>query len=213
MTPIFHHNVPNNLIQISDGVSDYLDTISNYTTDYGSAPPSLPVGGFERIYQPNTRHVINTSTGPVGGDVPWAAGDSIIGDIGAIISAKGARLAAAAAAEEAAAEQAEAEAIANAAIPPRIVASALNIVVSNFDIAAVQGNFNIGGVLYLGVGQYMLLFAAPQSDDSYFAVIAGGAPCMGIIEKSTDYLIIDARAEVGGANVDPAQFGIQIFRV
>lgn len=222
MEPIFHHNVANDQVVVCDGVNRYVDTVANYTHDTGgAAPPALPPAANERIYQPGKRHTI-MADGELysGGPMPWNDGDAIVESVEGLLSEKAARVAAAEAQREAdeeaarqAAEAAQEEVRINAAIAPKIVAAALNVEVSNFDIASVRGIFNIGAALYLGVGQYMLLFAASQPDDGYYAVITGGAPCMSISEKSQDYLIIDARAEVGGDNVDPAQFSIQIFRV
>lgn len=98
-------------------------------------------------------------------------------------------------------------------MPPRLVASALSVAVAGEDVAAVEGVFGLAAAAYLDVGLYMLFFLTPQPDTEYFAVINGGAPCMNVFEKSTDYLIIEAKAAVDGIAVDPAQFGVQIFRI
>lgn len=98
------------------------------------------------------------------------------------------------------------------ALPPRLVASALNISISSADIASVEGVYGLAGAIYLDTGAYMLLFLNSQPDASYFAVISGGAPCMIVIEKDVDYLIIGATESAGGTPVDPAQFSVQVFR-
>ena len=105
----------------------------------------------------------------------------------------------------------------NAAEPgttaPRMIASALNITVADGDVAAVDGVFGLAAAAYLDVGLYMLLFLNSQPDAEYFAVINGGAPCMAVSEKGADYLMIEAKAAVGGDTVDPGQFSVQIFRI
>jgi hypothetical protein len=96
---------------------------------------------------------------------------------------------------------------------PHLIASALNITVADGDVAAVDGVFGLAAAAYLGTGFYMLVFLAAQPDADYFAVINGGAPCMAMSEKGVDYLMIEAKAAVGGAAVDPDQFSVQIFRI
>lgn len=98
-------------------------------------------------------------------------------------------------------------------MPPRLVASALNINVANGDVASVEGVFGFAGAVYLGTGLYMLLFLASQPDTNFFSVISGGAPCMLPDEKDVDYVIIRATDAAGGVPVDPSQFSVQVFRV
>lgn len=97
-------------------------------------------------------------------------------------------------------------------VPPRLVASALNIQVANGDVASLAGAFNLGGAIYLGVGQYMLLFLAPQPDADYFPLVTGSAPNFTIAEKATDYLIVHAMTDSPGVSIDPASFSVQVFR-
>jgi hypothetical protein len=97
--------------------------------------------------------------------------------------------------------------------PPKLIASALNIIVSGNEIVSVEGIYGLAGAIYLDVGQYMLLFMEPQLDTEFFAVIGGGAPCMSTVEKGLDYLIIQAASAPGGDLVDATQFNVQIFRV
>jgi hypothetical protein len=96
--------------------------------------------------------------------------------------------------------------------PPRLVASAFNINVAGGDIPSIDGVFNIAAAIYLGVGQYMVLFLTSQPDGGYFVAITGGAPCMTLTEKNVDYVMVEARAAVGGDPVDPTQFGLQVYR-
>ena len=99
-------------------------------------------------------------------------------------------------------------------IAPRLIASALSVNIIDGDVASVDGIYGLAGAIYLGVGQYMLLFLAPQPDANFYAVIGGGAPCMSSAAKDVDYLIVTATdAAVGGQPVDAAQFNVQIFRV
>jgi hypothetical protein len=95
--------------------------------------------------------------------------------------------------------------------PPRLIGS-LNVTVSGGDVVAVEGAFNLLGALYLGVGEYMALFSAAEPDTEYFAQPIGGAPCMEIAEKGTDYLIVRALDAVGGNPVDPSQFAVFVYR-
>lgn len=97
-------------------------------------------------------------------------------------------------------------------VPPKLIASAMNIDVAGGDIAGVQGIFGLAGAIYLDVGNYMLLFIESQPDLEFFAIVSGGAPCMATGEKNSDYLIILATDAPGGAPVDPAQFNVQVFR-
>jgi hypothetical protein len=95
---------------------------------------------------------------------------------------------------------------------PRLVASAFNINVAGGDIPSIDGVFNIAAAIYLGVGQYMVLFLASQPDGGYFVAITGGAPCMTLTEKNVDYVMVEAHTAVGGDPVDPTQFGLQVYR-
>lgn len=97
-------------------------------------------------------------------------------------------------------------------VPPRLVASALSIVVDNGDVAAVEGSYNLVGAAYMDVGTYLVLFMTEQPDTEYYVQINGGAPCMEITDKGTDYIIVTAKDAVGGAAVDPSQFGVQVYR-
>lgn len=97
--------------------------------------------------------------------------------------------------------------------PPVLVASALSITVSNGDISGVDGAFNLVAAIYLDVGQYMLLFLAPQPDASYFALVSGSAPNFTIAEQTADYIIIQAMTDSPGSPIDPERFSVQVFRM
>ncbi|QDM27011.1 hypothetical protein FNL56_13475 [Tardiphaga sp. vice304] len=98
-------------------------------------------------------------------------------------------------------------------IAPQLIASALSVNIVDGDVASVDGIFGLAGAIYLGVGQYMLLFLTSQPDTNFYAVIGGGAPCMSSAEKDVDYLTITATDAAGGQPVDAAQFNVQIFRI
>lgn len=96
--------------------------------------------------------------------------------------------------------------------PPRVVASALAIQIANSDVSDLSGAFNLGGAIYLDVGQYMLLFITPQPDANYFAVVTGSAASLSVSEQTEDYLIVQA-SDGAGAPYDPARMSVQIFRM
>lgn len=96
--------------------------------------------------------------------------------------------------------------------PPRLIASALNIAVSNGDIASISGAFNLVAAIYLDVGQFMLLFLTPQPDANYFPLVTGSAPSFTIADQTADYLIVNAMTDSPGIAIDPANFSVQVFR-
>lgn len=98
-------------------------------------------------------------------------------------------------------------------LPPRMVAAAFNLAIADGDVTQIGGAFNLIAVLYLDVGQYMLLFLEPEQDTDYFAQPIGGAPCMTVSEKGADYLIVEARDAPGGNYIDPETFNIQVYRI
>lgn len=97
--------------------------------------------------------------------------------------------------------------------PPALVASVFDVLVANGDVQSISAAFNLVAAIYLDVGQYMLLFLTPQTDVGFYAVVNGGAPYMCVIEKTTDYITVQALDAINGLPVDPAQFSVQVFRV
>jgi hypothetical protein len=91
-------------------------------------------------------------------------------------------------------------------IPPRCIAAAFGLQVSDGDISNIDGAFNIIAALYLDVGQYMLLFCVPEPDANYFAQASGDA-LFSVTEKSTDYVTVST----GGADVQ--SFNVQVYRI
>lgn len=77
-------------IRIRSGDQEYVDTLANFTVDFGSSPPSLPAGCAERIYEPGRRHALNDAAGHTvaGGPRNWGFGDQVIAVIADLIGAK-----------------------------------------------------------------------------------------------------------------------------
>lgn len=98
------------------------------------------------------------------------------------------------------------------AVPPVLVAAALNINVADNDITGIEGMFNIAGAVYLDVGTYMLVFTESQLDDAYFAIITG-APAAAMTSRATDVFVIETFASIGGEHIDPPQTSVQIYRI
>ena len=108
--------------------------------------------------------------------------------------------------------QAYTQPVAPGTVAPRLIASAFNIAVDNGDVAEMTGVFNLVAAIYLDVGQYMLLFIEPQPDADYFAVVSGDAPCLRVVDRQADYLIIESREAVGGNSVDAGMISVQAYR-
>jgi len=102
--------------------------------------------------------------------------------------------------------------VAPGTVPPRLVASAFGITIAGGDVTEMSGVFNLVAAIYLDVGQYMLLFIEPQADADYFGVVSGDAPCLRVVDRQADYLIIEARDAVGGNFVDANLISVQAYR-
>lgn len=97
-------------------------------------------------------------------------------------------------------------------VPPRLIASAFGITIAGGDVTDMSGVFNLVAAIYIDVGQYMLLFIEPQPDADYFAVVSGDAPCLRVVDRQVDYLVIEARDAVAGNYVDAGLISVQAYR-
>jgi hypothetical protein len=100
-------------------------------------------------------------------------------------------------------------------VPPRIVAAALDMVVTpeSWDISNSNGMFNIVAAMYLDVGTYWMFFTNPEADSNYFGVITGADVAqITITDRSTDYFAIEAR-DGSGVLTDTRKLSVQIVRI
>jgi hypothetical protein len=73
----------------------YIDTETNFATDFGETVPALPAGADDRTYEPGKRHAITDCFSIIeAGPLPWAAGDRYIANVQAGLDAQAARRAA-----------------------------------------------------------------------------------------------------------------------
>lgn len=96
--------------------------------------------------------------------------------------------------------------------PPTLIATAFGVTVANGDVTEIKGAFNVAAALYLGVGQYMLLFLNPLPD-GYFVTIHGDVAAMEVVEHEPDYVTVEARNAVGGSPTEAARFDVQIYTI
>jgi hypothetical protein len=101
-----------------------------------------------------------------------------------------------------------------AGAPPALVAAAFNLTVSaDAGVESVEAMFNVLGAMYLGVGQYMMLFAEPQPDSGYSPLLTGGdGALLNVTDKAVDAFTIEART-ASGDYVEPSRFSFQVFRI
>ena len=84
-----------NGVGVYQGNSFYYDTRANFQLDNGAPAPALPAGMDQQVYEKGVRHAYNKNNSTVGGGpLPWPAGDTIIGNCSALLTAKAAREAA-----------------------------------------------------------------------------------------------------------------------
>lgn len=96
--------------------------------------------------------------------------------------------------------------------PPRLIACAMGVTVNGGDIASIDAAFNLVAAIYLDIGQYMLLFLNPQPDAVYQPLVTGAAVRFSVIEKTSDYLIVEASDGVGAPSDAPV-FNVQVYRM
>ncbi len=84
---------PEGSILVRNGATIYRDTLANFTADHGSAPPALPQGALQQLYEPGKRHFYADADGVVGGgDMSWAWGDAVIAACDDLLVAQAERL-------------------------------------------------------------------------------------------------------------------------
>lgn len=187
----------------------YADSVANFELDMIEIAliddlGELPEGATERIYVQNVRHAINGDDGTIaGGPVPWQFGDAAIAAVAALLVAQTARRAI---------PPTPPVVPDPGLIPPKLIAAALSISIANGDVASVDGAFNLVGAIYLGVGQYMLLFAVPPADTNYFIVMNDGGKLLTVSDKQTDYITIESRDVIGGPLTEASNIAIQVFK-
>jgi len=99
-----------------------------------------------------------------------------------------------------------------AALAPQMIAAAFNLMIADGDVSSVEAMFNVLAVLYVDVGQYMIMLIDPQPDDGYSPLLLGeDGALMRVVEKGVDYMNVESRNS-GGQFVDPPSFSLQVFR-
>ena len=79
-------------VWVRSGGRHYSETLENFTADFGEAPPPLPDGALDRVYDPGRRHALHGAEGVLhGGELPWGFGDRAIAAIDGLLAAKAAR--------------------------------------------------------------------------------------------------------------------------
>lgn len=73
--------------------SVYIDTLVNFSKDYGVPAPDLIEGAAEELYEPGVRHFYAASDGVMGGgDDPWDWGDAVVDGISNLLVAQQVRI-------------------------------------------------------------------------------------------------------------------------
>jgi|SRR5215469_4882825 len=89
---MFHDHVINDTVRVVAGNQAYMDTHTNFAADHGATVPDLPAGVIERIYEPGIRHAISDGSSVIdAGPMPWAFGDTAIGNIALLLAAQAKR--------------------------------------------------------------------------------------------------------------------------
>lgn len=94
---------------------------------------------------------------------------------------------------------------------PRLYAVAL-LTLASEEIGGIGVDSRFSAALWADVGLYYVFFAEAQANTSYLAKAYDDAARVSVIEKSTDYIVIQAQ-DANGNPVDPAEISIEIIRV
>lgn len=94
---------------------------------------------------------------------------------------------------------------------PFLYAAAL-LSISAGEVGGIGVNSRFSAALYADTGLYYLFFAQPQDDVNYLAKAYDEGAQVDVIEKSTDYIAIQAR-DGNGDPFDPAEISVEIIRV
>jgi len=95
-------------------------------------------------------------------------------------------------------------------IAPRLVASALEVIIDNADVAEMNGTYNLIAAFYEELGLYTFYFINVQPDTNYHALAAG--VILREVDKQTDYLTVEA-LNANGSRFDPSHFGVNLYRI
>lgn len=80
-------------IIVTTDAGKYIDTVANFTTDFGQAPPALPAGMIEERYVPLKLHIYSDGSSQTSaGTVQWAFGDSVIAAYSTLITKQATRV-------------------------------------------------------------------------------------------------------------------------
>lgn len=86
---------PDGLVVVRSDDLVYIDTPDNFTLDFGEAPPAMPIGAIDHVYEQGKRNAYTDGeTIVAGGPIPWAAGDRYIASVQGALDNRVARLAA-----------------------------------------------------------------------------------------------------------------------
>jgi hypothetical protein len=99
--------------------------------------------------------------------------------------------------------------------PPILAAAAFNLIVrsADFSIESVEAAFNLAGVAYFDVGNYLAIFEDALADTAYAPLLIGSDNAlMQVVDKAADSFLIESR-NLSGDFADPQQFSIQVFRL
>ena len=90
MSEVHQHPDGHIYVRASDGI--YIDSPSNFQSDFGVDLPTLPAGADEHIYTQGRRHCFMGGGDVIeGGPMPWPEGDDIIASITDGLAAQSAR--------------------------------------------------------------------------------------------------------------------------
>lgn len=96
-------------------------------------------------------------------------------------------------------------------VPPSLVASILDVVVSDGDVSSINGAYNIIAATYDSLGLYTFYLINPQPDTNYY--ISSSGVILHEVDKQTDYLTVEALSDANGSRFDPSHFGVNLYRV
>lgn len=94
---------------------------------------------------------------------------------------------------------------------PRIYAVAI-LTVDAPEINGIGVNSRFSAAIYVDVGLYYVFFAETQPDMEYLAKGYDDVARVSVIEKTTDYIVVQA-LDAAGDPVDPSEVSIEIIRV
>lgn len=94
---------------------------------------------------------------------------------------------------------------------PTIYAVAL-LVISPGSVGGIGVNSRFSAAIYADVGLYYVFFAETQPDTNYLAKGYDDVARVSVIEKTTDYIVVQA-LDSNGDHVDPAEISVEVIRL